>query len=115
MKPLILEFTEKPTLKNLDFSIIEYSHRQNLSVVKGTDMPAIKYVSMETETFTKTIGEPSDSDKDYKLRLCQVLDTNRVTLTSAEPSISDSDLKSLKFLIDTQTITESIEVTDADK
>ena len=44
MRPLILEFTEKPTLKNLDFSLIEYSHKQNLSVIKDTEMPAIKFV-----------------------------------------------------------------------
>ncbi len=56
MRVLILEFTEKPTLKDLDFSLIEYSLKQNLSVVKNTDILAIKLVSMDTETFTKTTG-----------------------------------------------------------
>lgn len=115
MRPLILEFTEKPTLKNLDFSLIEYSRKQNLSVVKGTEMPAINFVSMETETFTKTTGEPSDSDNDYKLNLRQVLDTSTDTFTSTEPSDSDNDLKRLKLLMDTQTVTESVEGTDSDK
>src|SRR5882672_9779675 len=108
MKPLILEFTEKPTLKNLDFSLIEYSQKQNLSVIKGTEMPAFKYVSMDTETFTKTSGEPSDSDSDYKLNLRRILDTSTETYTSTEPSDSDNDLKRLKLLMDTQTITESV-------
>src|SRR5690606_1476008 len=115
MRPLILEFTERPTLKNLDFSLIEYSKKQNLSVIKDTEMPAIKYVSMDTETFTKTTGEPSDSDNDYKLSLRQVLDTSTDTFTSTEPSDSDNDLKRLKLLMDTQTITESVEGTDSDK
>lgn len=116
MNPLILEFTEKPNLKNLDFSIIEYSPEQNLSVIKGTEMPAIKYVSMETETLTKTTGESSDSDNDYRLRLRQVLDTTTETFTSmGETSDSDHDLKRLKMLMDTQTVTESIEATDSDK
>jgi hypothetical protein len=115
MRPLILEFTEKPTLKNLDFSIIEYSKKQNLSVVKGTEMPAIKFVSMDTETFTKSTGEPSDSDNNFKLSIRQVLDTNTETFNSTEPSDSDNDLKRLKFLMDTQTITESVEGTDSDK
>lgn len=115
MKPLILEFVEKPTLKNLDFSIIEYSQKQNLSVIKDTEMPAIKYVSMDTETFTRTNGEPSDSDKDYKLNLRQVLDTNTETLTATEPSDSDNELKRLKLLMDTQTITKTVEGTDSDK
>jgi len=115
MKPLILEFTENPTLKDLDFSLIEYSQKQNLSVIKDTEMPAIKYVSMNTETFTKTSGEPSDSDSNYKLNLRQVLDTSTGTFNSTEPSDSDNDLKKIKLLMDTQTITESVEETDSDK
>jgi len=115
MKPLILEFAEKPTFKNLDFSLIEYSQKQNLSVIKDTEMPAIKYVSMDTETFTKTTGEPTDSDNDYKLSLRQILDTSTETFTSTEASDSDNDLKRLKLLMDTQTITESVEGTDSDK
>ncbi len=115
MRPLILEFTEKPTLKNLDFSLIEYSKKLNLSVIKNTEMPAIKYVSMDTETFTKTSGEPSDSDRDYMFNLRQLLDTSTETFTSTEPSDSDNDLKRLKLLMDTQTVTESVEGTDSDK
>lgn len=32
MKSFILGFAEKPIIKNLDYSIIEYSKKQNLSV-----------------------------------------------------------------------------------
>jgi hypothetical protein len=115
MRPLILEFTEKPSLKNLDFSLIEYSNKLNLSVIKNTEMPAIKYVSMDTETFTKTTGEPTDSDSDYKMNLRQLLDTSSETFTSTETSDNDKDLKRLQLLMSTQTVTESIEGTDSDK
>lgn len=115
MRPLILEFTESPKLKNLDYSLIEYSKNKNLSVIKNTDIPAISYISMDTETFTKTFGEPSDSDSEYKLKLRKLLDTSTETLTSTELSDSDNNYSTLKLLIDTQTITESIEPTDSDK
>ncbi|WP_109435648.1 hypothetical protein [Aquimarina sp. AU119] len=142
MRPLILEFTETPELKNIDYSIIEYSMDQNLSVLKKTDIPAISYVNMDTATFTKTTGEPSDSDNDrsfklkrlldtstdtktivdetdsdndFKLKMRRLLDTSTDTFNSNEPSDSDSDRSSLKLLMDTQTITESTEPTDSDK
>ncbi|OBY65975.1 hypothetical protein [Polaribacter vadi] len=115
MKPLILEFTESPKLQNIDYSLIEYSKEKNLSVLKNTTIPAISYVSMDTETFTKTSGEPSDSDNDYRLKLKRLLDTSTETFTSTEPSDSDNNYSSLKLLMDTQTVTESIEPTDSDK
>lgn len=36
MRPLILEFAETPELKNLDYSLIEYSQEKNLSVIRIT-------------------------------------------------------------------------------
>lgn len=115
MKPLILEFIEEPSLRDVDFSIIEYSKKQNLSVIRGTEIPAISYVSMATETFTKTTGEVIDSDNNNKLNLRQVLDTSTETFTSTENSDTDQNIRRLKMLIDTQTITESSEPTDSDK
>jgi hypothetical protein len=53
MKPLILEFTESPKIQNIDYSLIEYSKEKNLSVLKNTDIPAISYVSMDTEHLQK--------------------------------------------------------------
>ena len=115
MRPLILEFAETPELKNLDYSLIEYSREKNLSVIRNTQIPAISYVNMETETFTKTSGEPVDSDNDLRYRLRRLLDTSTDTFTSTEPSDSDQDRSALKMLMDTQTITESVEPTDTDK
>ena len=115
MRPLILEFAEIPELKNLDYSLIEYYNEKNLSVIKNTEIPAITNVNMDTETFTKADGEPSDSDNDLRYKLMRLLDTSTGTFTSTEPSDSDDDYSSLKLLMDTQTITESIEPTDSDK
>ena len=115
MKSLILDFAEQPKIKNLDYSIIEYSKLQNLSVLKNTEIPAVTYVNMETETFTKTTNEPTDSDNDYRFRLKRLLDTSSETFTTTEPSNSDRNYTSLKLLMDTQTITESQEPTDSDK
>lgn len=115
MKPLILEFTETPKLKNIDYSLVEYSKSKNLSVLINTNIPAISYVNMDTETFTKTSGEPTDSDYDFKSNLRRLLDTSTHTLVSTEPSDSDKNYSSLKLLMDTQTLTESVEPTDSDK
>jgi hypothetical protein len=115
MKPLILQFSEIPGQKNLDYSIIEYSKRLNLSVLKNTETPAISYVNMDTETITKAIGETTDSDYDNKLNLKRLFDTSTETHAATEPSDNDHNYSSLKLLLDTQTITESIEPTDSDK
>ena len=142
IRPLILEFAETPTMQNLDFSLIEYSRKQNLSVLKGTEKVAVTYANLNTETFTKanqeptdsdndlrrqvksllntstetrTIQEPSDNDTDRRQQIKYLLDTRTETLTRQEASDSDSDLSSLIRLMDTQTITESQEPTDADK
>lgn len=115
MKPLILEFAEKPNVQELDYSIIEYSEEQNLSVTTGTTTPAIKTVALETETFTKTEGEPSDSDNDLRSNLKRLLDTSTETLSGTEPSDSDDNYSTMKLLMDTQTITECVEPTDSDK
>ena len=115
MRPLILEFAETPQLKNLDFSLIEYSNKQNLSVLKGTETSAISYVNLDTSTMTKAGEEPSDSDNDYKFNLKQMMDTSTETLNSIEQSDSDNSQASLRMLMDTQTITESVEPTDSDR
>lgn len=115
MRPLILEFAETPEMKNLDFSLIEYSKKKNLSVMKGTENSAISYVNMDTSTMTKAGEEPADSDNDYKFNLKHLLDTSTDTFTSTEQSDSDNSRASLKMLMDTQTITESAEPTDPDR
>ncbi len=142
MKPLILEFAETPPMQNLDFSLIEYSRKKNLSVLKGTETAAIAYANMGTETHTRVSQEPTDTDNDLRrhvkllldtrteTKVSQeandtdnntreqikfLLDTKTVTLTDLEASDSDAARNSLMRLMDTQTITESQEPTDSDK
>lgn len=114
MRPLILQFAERPQASELDYSLIEYSKELNLSVVRGTSDPAITHVNLETETFTKS-HEVSDSDKDLGARFQNLLDTSTRTFTSTESSDSDADRYMMQRMVDTKTITESIENTDSDK
>ena len=50
MKPFILNFSECPNGEILDYSLIEYSEKLNLSVVKGSDKPAVSFLSNDTVT-----------------------------------------------------------------
>lgn len=88
MRPLIFEFAEQPSSESMDFSIIEYDNNLNLSIVKSNGLPAIECLDMETETFTKTQYESSDSDRD-SLRF--LMDTETRTFTQQESSDSDRD------------------------
>ncbi len=110
MKPLILDFTEIPTVKKIDNNQFEYSDSLNLSVVKGTFIPAIRGdVNMSTETFTKAFDEDSDTDKSG-IRM----ETETRTFTTNETS--DSDSPRYNPLMVTQTITEAGgEPLDSDK
>jgi hypothetical protein len=117
MKSLIIEYAERPTIKDIDNSILEYSHKHNLSVLKGTDKPAIQAAYMDTETMTKSTGEPtSDSDRDILMNLKMLMDTSIETKSNGEISIPDkNDYQVLRSLMDTQTLTEAREETDTDK
>lgn len=115
MKPLILKFAEKPELQSLDYSMIEYSHTKNLSVLKNTDISAISIANMDTETFTKAETEPTDSDYDFRYKIKRLMDTRSDTYTVGEQSDTDDNQRSIKLLMDTQTITESVEPTDSDR
>ena len=108
MKPLIFEFLEKPSGKDIDYSIIEYDEEMNLCVDKNTKLPAIESLNMETETFTKTDGEASDSDADF------YMDTATRTFTELEATDSDANIHSLIQLMTTSTLTESSETIDSD-
>ena len=110
MKPLILEFAEKPTVKKIEENQFEYSDIFNLSVIKGTSIPAIRgNVNMSTETFTKTFDEDSDTD-----RTAIRMETETRTFTNNETS--DSDNQRYNPLMVTQTITEAGgEPVDSDK
>jgi hypothetical protein len=117
MKSLILEYAERPTAKEIDNSMIEYSRKHNLSVLKGTDKPAIQAAYLDTETMTKADGEPSsDTDNDVLMNLKTLLDTSVETKSHGEVSIPDNtEYQVLRNLMDTQTLTEAREETDSDK
>ena len=109
MKPITFEFLEKPTESEFDYSIIEYDNELNLSVDKTTKLPAIDSLNMETETFTKTGGEASDSDADFRM------DTATRTYTEMEATDSDANIHSLIQLMGTSTLTEASEAADSDE
>lgn len=118
MRPLILEYVEKVNGKSLDYSLVEYSKEQNLSVLKNTNTPAVKFMPLDTDIITKAEGtDRSDPDTPMSLyqELKMLLDTSTQTLTNTEISDSDNQIKSLSSLLDTQTITESVENSDSDK
>lgn len=112
MRPLVFQFKETPTSKNLDYSLIEYDEQLNLSVNKKTKQPAIDSLTMDTETFTKANRESSDSDRDV---ISMLMDTETRTYTEREEADSDYDSRSMQALMDTTTITESREDIDQDK
>jgi len=117
MKPFILEFKEKAIKREDCIDEIIYSRELNLNVIKSSGKPAITEIYLETETFTKTGGEPSDTDKDiYKNRILKHFDTSTCTLVNNEIMDSDYDNTRLKSFLDTSTITETkVEVTDSDR
>jgi hypothetical protein len=117
MEPLILKFKERPTAERPDFSIVEYSDEQNLLILKATGKPAIEYLDLGTETFTKSKGEGADSDRSAEnYILDSVINTSTSTRTKEETSDTDFGyVENLKMLFDTTTITEAVEGTDKDR
>ena len=115
MKPLILNFAENNGNEDLENSIIEYSKNQNLSVLKGTSIPAISQLKVGTQTNTRVSGEGTDSDFDGHHQLNSLLHTSTKSLSDSEITDSDFDLDKLKNLLDTNTQTKTIETSDTDR
>ena len=115
MSYFLLEFTETPTADPIDSSLIEYDKELNLSVIKGTRTPALQAAQQATETFTKTSGEGTDSDRDARNLLSAMIATSTQTRVQQEASDSDQDRQHLLSLVATRTLTESSETTDSDK
>lgn len=119
MEPLILKFKEVPCNQEIDYSILEYSEKLNLSVLRESKQPAIDYLSMETETFTRTLNEVSDSDKsELQRKLSTLVDTATHTYTQLEATDADPSsyvFKNLFMITDTTTLTEAVEGSDSDK
>ena len=117
MEPLILTFRETPKKQSLDFSIVKYSEELNLSVLRTNGKPAVKYMNLGTETFTKTQGEGADTDiSNSTSTLKSLMDTSTETYSGGKPSDADRNHEQkLRMLLDTTTITEAVEGTDSDK
>lgn len=143
MKPFIYNFLEQPVnhLLGDELESIEYNNFLNLSVIKGTNTPAINLVSMSTETLTKSDSEGTDSDRDFKAHknsmqslgtmtqtrqmiegsdsdynraILQLMDTSTITLVSHEATDSDRD-NPIRTMLSTRTLTETKESTDSDR
>jgi len=117
MSYFILEFAEAATGEPVDSSLIEYDKELNLSVIKGTKTPALQIAQQATETFTKTSGEGSDSDRDSRQDISILMGTSTQTRVSQEASDSDRDQRQdLRILMGTSTQTYvKQEVSDSDK
>ncbi|NOT74957.1 MAG: hypothetical protein HOP08_08505 [Cyclobacteriaceae bacterium] len=112
MKPFILEFKESPEAENLDYTAIEYDYTLNLNVDKFTGNPAVDVLSVATETFTKSNGEDSDSDRTGSV---SQMDTATKSFSGGESSDSDKDGAKLLALLGTTTSTrQSGESSDQD-
>ncbi len=115
MKPLILEYTERPTKENFNIDSIHYCQDKNLSVVKGSSEVAITYANLETDTFTKTQGEESDTDRDLRYNVKLLMGTRTDTFTRTETSDSDKDNFGIRQFLDTRTTLESEIESDMDR
>ncbi|MBC6367579.1 MULTISPECIES: hypothetical protein [unclassified Algoriphagus] len=115
MKPLILKFAENNGEADLDYSIIEYSKTQNLSVLTGTNIPAISQVALGTQTHTRVSSEGTDNDYDGHRGLNSLLETSTKSLSNSETTDSDFDLGNLRNLLDTNTLTKMSESSDSDR
>lgn len=110
MKNLILDYFEDIDDLVIETGDLRYCNERNLTVDINNN-PAISKINMSTNTSTKTFSEVSDSDHD---RNSILMGTKTKTFTSVETSDADRDIR-LNLLMVTQTLTESQEVTDADR
>src|SRR4051794_1576840 len=104
MKHLLLQFAEIPKLPEVDLSVVEYNSELSLTVLKGTNIPAVAYDQQATKTFTKIQSEASDADRDERHQLEAMLGTSTQTREYQETSDSDPH-RTLLSLIGTSTQT----------
>jgi hypothetical protein len=114
-KNFLLQFAETPTRGSIDHELVEYSNSLNLTVLKGTNIPAVTFSDQATETFTKAGGEGTDSDHDLQSGISRLSGTETNTYHAREGSDSDPRLKIIFEMIATQTVTETREETDTDR
>jgi hypothetical protein len=95
MNPLILQYTEKSNKDNFDFSKIEYNSKLNLTIDKETGFPAIEYLNMSTETFTKIYNESSDFDSENMGLMMGTLTHTSYQLEGSDDDLSFNNIKSM--------------------
>src|SRR5690349_13735446 len=116
MSYFLLEFAETTKGDAIEPSMVEYDRELNLTVLKGTKTPALQASSLATETQTKISNEASDSDRDARHNLTELMSTSTQTRKLQEPSDSDKDLRQLTSLMSTSTQTYvKQEASDSDK
>ncbi len=114
MKPLIIKFCESPSEGVVtDNSLLLYDSDLQLSVIKGSKLPAFDAINMSTETFTKTTGESTDSDPSTISSAS--LGALTYSANNSKMTENDSDKPKLKNLLATKTLTETKEASDNDK
>ena len=107
MKPLIFDFKEKPTNQGMDFSLVEYSDKFNLTVVRGTEQPAINILSMDTVTMTKA------QERFLYISTCSVITKCKIKNNIIEPNFVSESLDA-NFFHDEFDTRNELEVTYAD-
>lgn len=113
MKPLILQYSEKSTSENFDFSKIEYSTNLNLNIDKKTGLPAIEFLNLSTETHTRTYDETSDSDAN---NMNLIMGTVTKTSYQIEGTDDDASFNAIKSMMATTTLTlVNTEISDSDR
>jgi len=117
MLPLLLAYAEEPVFTDFDAADeLIYCPRQNLTVLRATDEPAILVGSLETETFTKTFYETTDTDRSSDPTSRWHLATATDTRTRQEGSDTDAQGQpGIRGLLATATMTlVQQETTDTD-
>ena len=112
MKPLILQYTQKPNEANFNLHSIRYSTELSLSVCAQTGRPAIDSFNMSTQTLTRTNNEDSDSDNDR----ASMMGTMTKTSYQLEGTDDDANFIAIKSLMATGTVTlVNHEASDSDR
>jgi hypothetical protein len=102
MKALILQYSEKSSNEDFDFSKIKYDSKLNLTIDVNTGLPAIEYLNLSTETHTRINSETSDSDYD---NMNLMMGTLTKTSYQIEGSDDDASFSTVKSMMGTKTIT----------
>lgn len=133
MKPFILHYAENSVTDNEPLRL-EYSDELNLSILPGTNEPAINLATSSLETFTKAGHEPTDFNNFSKYpitdgatvtrtqevtdhfnynRILPQLEGETRTFTKNEATDRSSKIARIAKRMSLETLTENREATDA--